>query len=51
MGFSSLMFFLPEHNVGLAMLTNGGGATTFTQGVKRKFMELLFDGKHWQMQR
>ena len=39
------MFFLPEHNVGLVMLTNVRGATALTQGVKRKFMELLFDGK------
>jgi len=45
MGFSSLMFFLPEHNVGLVMLTNVRGVTLFAQAVKRKFMELLFDGK------
>ncbi len=44
-GFSSLMFFLPEHNVGLVMLTNVRGGSTLTQGAKRKFMELLFDGK------
>ena len=43
-GFSSLMFFLPEHNVGLVMLTNVRGSA-LTQGTKRKFMELLFDGK------
>ncbi len=45
MGFTSLMFFLPEHNVGLVMLTNARGAVACTQAVKRCFMELLFDGK------
>lgn len=45
LGFSSLMFFLPEHNVGLVMLTNARGAMVFTHAIKRKFMELLFDGK------
>ncbi len=51
MGFSSQMFFLPEHNIGLVMLTNARGAMTFTQAVKRKLMELLFDGKAqaWEM--
>ncbi len=45
LGFHSLMFFLPEHNVGLVVLTNTRGAMTFTLAVKRKFIELLFDGK------
>jgi len=45
LGFSSDMFFVPEHNVGLVVLTNARGAGVFLQGVKRKFMELLFDGK------
>ncbi len=45
MGFSSLMFFLPEYKTGLVVLTNARGASIFTQAVKRKFMELLFDGK------
>lgn len=51
LGFSSLMFFLPEHRTGLVVLTNARGASVFTQGVKRKFMELLFDGKPqaWNM--
>lgn len=45
LGFSSLMFFLPEHNTGLVMLVNAGAAILFTQAVQRKFMEVLFDGK------
>lgn len=45
MGFSSLLFFLPEHNVGLVMLTNARGAIVFIDAVRRKFMEILFDGK------
>ena len=44
-GFTSQMLFLPEHNVGLVILTNGGGANLFTGAVTRRFMELLFDGK------
>lgn len=45
MGFSSLMDFLPEHNVGIVMLTNARGAHVFTSAVRRRLMELLFDGK------
>jgi CubicO group peptidase (beta-lactamase class C family) len=44
MGFSSNLLFLPEHNVGLVILTNGRGSALM-QGIKRKFMELLFHGK------
>lgn len=45
MGFSSLLFFLPEHNVGLVTLTNARGALVFIDAIRRKFMEILFDGK------
>ncbi len=45
LGFTSQMFFLPEHDIGLAILSNGRGASAFTEVVKRRFMELLFDGK------
>ena len=45
MGFTSLMFFLPEHNIGLVLLTNARGAMVFINAVQRKFMEMLFDGK------
>ncbi len=45
MGFSSLMFFLPGYDTGIVVLTNARGASVFIQAVKRKFMEMLFDGK------
>ncbi len=45
MGFSSLMFFLPGYDTGIVVLTNARGASVFMQAVKRKFMEMLFDGK------
>ena len=45
LGFSSLLFFLPEYKTGLVVLTNARGASIFTQAVKRRFMELLFDGR------
>ena len=44
-GFTSEMFFLPEHHVGIVILTNAGGANMFTAAVQRKLMEILFDGK------
>ena len=45
LGFTSDLFFLPEQNVGLTLLTNTRGSNMFAMAVKRKFMELLFDGK------
>ena len=45
MGFITAMFFLPEHNTGLVILTNYRNASLFAGAVSRKFMELLFDGK------
>src|SRR3989339_603308 len=45
-GFTTSMFFLPEHNIGLVVLTNVRMANSFTGIVQRKFMELLFDGKN-----
>jgi CubicO group peptidase (beta-lactamase class C family) len=44
-GFTSDLFFLPEQNVGVIVLTNAGGANGFRSAVKRRFMELIFDGK------
>lgn len=44
-GFTTNMFFLPEHNIGFVILINAAGANMFAQAVQRKFMELLFDGK------
>jgi hypothetical protein len=43
-GFLSQVAFLPEANVGLVILTNGGaGAATFTYDVQFRLFELLFD--------
>jgi CubicO group peptidase (beta-lactamase class C family) len=44
-GFSSDLFFLPEYKMGLVILTNARGAGLLTMAVKRRFMELFFDGK------
>lgn len=43
-GFTSEMLFLPEHQIGMVLLTNAGGANLFRKVVQRKLMEVLFDG-------
>lgn len=45
LGFSSLMMFLPEQGVGLVILSNGQASNPFLGTVRRRFLELLFDGK------
>ncbi|WP_257453137.1 serine hydrolase domain-containing protein [Archangium lipolyticum] len=45
LGFSSDMFFLPEANVGVVLLTNVQGDGPFRDAVRRRFLELLFDGR------
>lgn len=44
-GYSSDMFFLPEHGVGVVVLSNMGGAGTWFGPLRRKLLELLFDGR------
>jgi CubicO group peptidase (beta-lactamase class C family) len=45
-GYTSYMFFLPEHGVAAVMLTNVGFPNPFVQGAfRRKLFELLFDGR------
>ncbi len=44
-GFTSEMVFLPEHHVGVVLLTNARKVNIFTTAVKRKLIEILFDGK------
>jgi CubicO group peptidase (beta-lactamase class C family) len=44
-GFRSDLVILPEQGVGLVLLTNGGNGGAFNQAVRRRWMELLFDGK------
>jgi hypothetical protein len=46
LGFTSDMFFLPDSNVGLVLLTNdGAGANALRKAVRMKMLEILFDGK------
>lgn len=44
-GFTSDMFFMPEHDVGVVLLTNAGNTNAFRGTVRRRFIEILFDGK------
>lgn len=44
-GFSALMFFLPDHDVGGIVLSNAWGAFAFTAAVRGRLLELLFDGR------
>ena len=45
MGFHSDMMWLPEHGVGVVILTNGDGGQIIRSIFKRKLLEVLFDGK------
>jgi CubicO group peptidase (beta-lactamase class C family) len=45
MGFTSDMFFSPDHGIGAVVLTNAGGANAFCRAVRRKLLEILFDGR------
>ena len=45
LGFTSDMFFLPDHDVGVVVLANEGNANAFRGAVRRRFLEVLFDGK------
>lgn len=44
-GYSSDMYLLPEHGIGVVVLTNAGGAGAFLSAVRRRLFELLFDGR------
>ena len=44
-GFHSDMMWLPEHNVGAVILTNGDAGATIRSLFGRKLLEVLFDGK------
>ena len=41
-GFTANMFFLPEHRIGMVILTNLGLANQFLASVEQKLLELLF---------
>ncbi|HKP29477.1 MAG TPA: serine hydrolase domain-containing protein, partial [Gemmatimonadales bacterium] len=45
-GFHSDMMWLPEHNVGAVVLTNGNPGWTIRDVFQRKLLEVLFDGRN-----
>lgn len=45
MGFKSDIVFLPEHGVGAVILTNADSGGLLTGPFRRRFLEVLFDGK------
>lgn len=45
-GYTSFMFFLPDHGVAAVMLTNAGYPNSFVHSqFRQKLFELLFDGR------
>jgi CubicO group peptidase (beta-lactamase class C family) len=44
-GYHSDMMWLPEHNVGAVILTNGDPGWTLRSAFRRKLLEVLFDGR------
>jgi CubicO group peptidase (beta-lactamase class C family) len=44
-GYHSDLIWLPEHGVGLVILTNAAGGATLRGLVQRKLLEVLFDGQ------
>jgi CubicO group peptidase (beta-lactamase class C family) len=44
LGFTSDMFFLPENGVGAVVLTNAANANALRNTVRRRLLEVLFDG-------
>jgi hypothetical protein len=44
LGFTSDLFLLPDSDFGVVVLTNGGGANSLREAVRRRFLELAFDG-------
>lgn len=44
-GFYSDMMWLPDHNVGAVILTNGEPGWLIRDGFARKLLEVLFDGR------
>jgi len=45
LGFTTNMLYLPDHGVGMILLSNRAGAGGFTKAVTRRLLELVFDGK------
>jgi CubicO group peptidase (beta-lactamase class C family) len=44
-GFSSDLFFMPEHDLGVVILTNRGMASDFLTAIRQRFLELAFGVK------
>lgn len=44
-GYTSDYFFLPDHGVGMVVLMNAGSANAFRNAMKRRLLEVLFDGR------
>jgi len=45
LGYHSNMIWLPEHNMGLTILTNADPGVQLRGPLLRKFLEIVFDGK------
>lgn len=45
MGYRQHMRWLPDHGIGIVMLTNSDEGWSLTSAVERKLLELLFDGE------
>jgi CubicO group peptidase (beta-lactamase class C family) len=43
-GYTSDVFFLPEHGIGAALLLNGSDAAAVRSAFRRRFLELAFGG-------
>lgn len=44
-GYHSDMIWLPDHDVGAVILTNGRGGVPLRRAFRRKLLEVLFDGQ------
>jgi CubicO group peptidase (beta-lactamase class C family) len=44
-GFNTWFMFLPEHAVGMVIVSNASGAGQFNGAVERRLLEILFDGR------
>ena len=44
-GFSSDLFFMPDHDLGVVILTNRGMAIDFLTAIRQRFLELAFGVK------
>jgi CubicO group peptidase (beta-lactamase class C family) len=45
LGFNTIALWLPEHDVGIVVLTNAAGANAYLQAARRRLIEVLFDAK------